>query len=522
MKIALVATQTHPIALGLRYVSSSLKAAGHDVQMIFMGSRRDTAKADFSEPLMADFLERLRDRDLIGMSVITNSFHRACALTRRVREAGIAAPIVWGGIHPTVAPDESLEVADVVCVGEGERPMTALAERLETGADPTAIPGLGFRGDGPLGTGRSFLNPVGLLERDLDGLPFPDYDLDTHWVAHRDKLVPARPDNLRGGLHRLRVLSTRGCPNRCTFCNNTTWREIYRGKGPWVRLRSVQNVLDEICAMRERFPVIEEVNIVDDLFFVRSEAQIEEFAAEYQRRVNLPLELDASPNTVTRAKIRTLARLPIRLISLGIESASPDTLRNIYNRPTTIESIIQSIDLFHRYRIPAEYHYLVSNPYEPEENVIETMRFVASHHKGPATLRIFPLMFYPGAPLYERARADGLIDRRHDVAYDFTYSGNLQFAGHDYLSIWLRIVLQLRNVGLPDRVAHRLVDFATTPTVRRYIDRPWFGPLAFVLYQVGRKFVRNFIYQPFIRPIRYLRRRPRVAQPPLHHQAVPA
>ena len=76
MKITLVSTYTHPIALGLRYVSSYLKAAGHDVEMILMGSKRATARADFSEAALEDFVERLRHRDLIGMSLMTNTFHR--------------------------------------------------------------------------------------------------------------------------------------------------------------------------------------------------------------------------------------------------------------------------------------------------------------------------------------------------------------------------------------------------------------------------------------------------------------
>ncbi len=511
MRIALVSTYAHPIALGLRYVSACLKAAGHDVQMLFMSSKRDTAKVDFSESLMEDFVERLWDRDLVGMGVMTNTFRRACALTRGLRQAGVRAPVVWGGTHPTVAPDESLELADIVCIGEGEGPMLTLADRLEVDKDPRDIAGLGFRAGGPFGATRRICNPVPRLERNLDDLPFPDYDVTTHWVVGGDKLVPARPENLRGALYRLRVLTTRGCPNRCAFCNSTAWRRIYKGKGPWVRLRSVENVLDEIQSACERFGTIEAVNIVDDLFFVRSEDEIAEFAAKYERRVNLPLELDAFPNTVTKAKIRSLARLPIALISMGIESASPDTLENIYNRPTPIVNIVRSIELFHRYRVPAEYHYLVSNPYEPEQNVIETMRFIASHHRGPATLRVFPLMFYPGTPLYQRARADGLIQERDDDAYHHTYTGSLQFARHDYLAVWLRAILHLRNGGLPSRVAHRLIDFATHPLVRRCIDRPWFTPLAFGVYQVGRKIVRNFVYQPFIRPFKHLRRRPRRA-----------
>ncbi|MBN1347325.1 MAG: B12-binding domain-containing radical SAM protein [Phycisphaerae bacterium] len=506
MNVALICTHTRPIALGLRYVSAHLKACGHDVRVIFMAAKRDTSKADFGKALIDDVIDHVRDRDLIGMSLMTNTFHRAAALTESLRDAGIKTPILWGGTHPTLAPRECLDVADVVCVGEGEHAAASLCRRMEAGRDPTDLPGLCFRGGGLFGNRQTVENEVGPLERDLDSLAFPDYDLESHWVAHRDGLAPATQENLRPVLERVRILTTRGCPNHCTFCNNTVWRRTYRGKGPWVRMRSVDSVLSEIRRLRERFACIQAINIVDDLFLVRGEQQLAEFVSRYAAEVNLPLELDAFPGTVTEDKVRTLARIPLRLVSLGIESASPDTLQRIYNRPTSIESIAESIELFHRYGIPAEYHYLVSNPYEPPENMIETMRFIASHHRGPARCRVFPVMLYPGTPLHERARADGLLAEKEDQAYRYTLTGNLKLAGYDYWGIWLRAVLYLRNRGASSGVAHRVVNFVAHPLVRRCLDRRWFAPVVFGVYQGGRKVWRNLIYQPFVRPVAALYR----------------
>jgi anaerobic magnesium-protoporphyrin IX monomethyl ester cyclase len=509
MKIALVSTYTHPIALGLRYLSSYLKSAGHDVEMIFMSSRRDTVKPDFSSATLEHLVEHVRTRELIGLSLMTNSFHRACALTQHLRHAGVKTPIVWGGTHPTVAPDESLEHADAICRGEGEEPVRQLVERLETGRDPTTVAGFDFCAGGWFGNRETIRNRRAPLQVDLDRLPFPDYELETHWVAQKDGLVPARPDNLRGTLHVLRVLTSRGCPYHCAFCNNAALQKLFKGCGPWLRLRSPDNVLSEIRQALACFPTIERVNFVDDLFFVRSEEQIEAFAARYTREVGLPLQMDAFPNTVSEGKVRALARVPIELISMGIESASEDTLRNLYRRPTPPKRIAEAIDTFKRHRIRTEYHYIVSNPYEPDENVIETMRFVANHHRGQAVLRVFALMFYPGTPLYERARSDGLIGPRDQTAYDYMGTGALEFIGHNYLAIWLRVVLNLRNVGLPPWIAHRVIDFATNRVVRKVIDRKWFPPAVFHGYQLMRKLGRNFIYQPFVRPLKYLRRQPR-------------
>lgn len=509
MKVALVSTYTHPIALGMRFVSSYIKAAGHDVECLFMCSKRDTAEADFSPAAMEAFIEMCRGADLIGMSLMTNTFHRASVLTESLRRAGVQAPVIWGGTHPTVAPDESLEVADMICVGEGEEPLLQLVETLEAGKDPKSLGSIGFRAGGPFGNERTFRNPVMPLEEDLDDYPFPDYELHTHWVIEKGELVPARPENLRGTLHRLRVETTRGCPYPCTFCNNAALLKVYKGKGSWVRKRSNDNVIAEIEKARACFPTIEAVNIVDDLFFVRSEEDIEDFAVRYKQRINLPLELDAFPNTITREKVRSLARVNIGLISMGIQSASHDTLRNIYKRPTPLEKIVEGINTFSELGIKAEYHYIVSNPYEPEKNVLETMRFAATHHRGPAILRVFPLMFYPGTPLYDQARADGLIGQRDEYAYNYMYTGKLQFAKHDYLATWLRVVLHMRNVGIPGWFAHRLIAVVTHRFVRKCIDRKVFTPIAFGTYTILRKIYKNLIYQPFVRPFKYLRRKPR-------------
>lgn len=506
MRIALVATQAHPIGLGLRYISSYLKTTGHDVVMLFMSSRRDTARADYRPALLDDFVDRLRDRDLVGMSLMTSTFHRARVLTEHIRHTGLRAPVVWGGAHPTVAPDECLEVADAVCRGPGEEPMLQLVEQLETGHDPTVVPGLWFRPRGPLGGRTATRNPPAPLETQLDDLPFPDYELETHWVASKESLVPARPENLRGALHTLRVVTARGCPYHCTFCNNTALRKVHADFRPWVRFRSLDNVLAELRQALACFPTIRAVNFVDDLFLVRRAEEIEEFAERYNAEIGLPLELDAFPNTVSARKVQALARLPIQLVSMGIESASDDTLRNIYRRPTTPARIADAIQTLARYKVRTEYHYIVSNPYEPERNVVETMRFIATHHQGPAVLRVFPLMFYPGTPLFERARADGLVGAQDHAVYDYMGTGALEVARHDYLAVWLRAVLNLRNVGVPRWVCHRVVDFAAHRHVRKVLDRRWFCPAVFIGYQVLRKLVRNFIYQPFIRPLRRLHR----------------
>jgi anaerobic magnesium-protoporphyrin IX monomethyl ester cyclase len=509
MKIALISTYGHPLALGLRYVSAALKRRGHDVRMIFMASKRDTARARFAPPLIEALIERVRDADLVGLSLMTNTFHRARVLTEAVRSAGIHVPIIWGGVHPTLAPEECLQIADIVCLGEGEEGMIELAEALEAGRDPTSVEGFWFRSNGTI-----VQNPVRMLTDDLDARPFPDYDLDDqHYVAKDDALVPATPELLRGVLTRYRVQTTRGCPFQCSFCNNAALRRLYRDKGPWVRRRSNANVIAELQQRLAQFPMIEAVNVVDDLFFMRDEDDIAEFADLYAERINLPIELDAYPTTVTPRKIEILKRLPVALVSMGIQSGSEDTLFNLYGRRTPVSRIADAIDLLADARIPAEYHYIISNPFEPGANIVETLHFAARHHRPPAIVRIFPLALYPGTPLHERAVAKGIIPGRHEVAYEHTYGSRLYILHDSYLAVMLRVVLALKAMGLSARMAERFVNLVTARPVRFVLDRRWFPYAAFGVYRVGHFVARKIVYQCVLRPLVWLRRTRRHPEP---------
>lgn len=502
VNIALIASYGHPLALGLRYVSASLARQGHDVRMLFLTTRRNTAEAAFPPKLLDEIAAHVRDAGLIGVSLMTNTFHRARALTEAIRARGINVPVVWGGIHPTVAPEESLETADIVCVGEGEQAMAELAEAVEAGRDPTNIHGLWFRRDKTI-----LRNPVRRLNEDLDALPFPDYDMEgRHFVVKGDSIVPARPKLLRGVLDRYRMQSTRGCPYRCTFCNNATQRRVYEGMGGWVRTRSNESVIAEIRARIAGFPTIQAINIVDDLFLVRTEEQLAEFVRLYREHVNLPLEFDAFPNLITPEKIRLLRQIPLALVSMGIQSGSPDTLQNLYQRPTPIAKIARAIDLLADNGIPAEYHYIVNNPFEPDANLIETLRFAARHHRGPAIPRVFPLALYPHTPLHERAVAEGLIHDRHEEAYQQTFDSHKYFLGESYLTIVLRAVLGLKGMGLSASFAERFVNVATAPVVRWTLDRRWLPYAAFGLFRAGQVVHRRIIRQCILKPVEAVRR----------------
>jgi len=180
--------------------------------------------------------------------------------------------------------------------------------------------------------------------------------------------------------------------------------------------------------------------------------------------------------------------------------------------------VADAIETISESGLRAEYHYLVNNPFEAEESLIETLRFVADHHRGPAKIRLFPLQFYPGSVMYRRAREAGVIDRRHEEAYRFKYRGKAFIKQARYLEIWLRVALALRGVGVPSRFVHSVIDFVLHRWTRACLDRGWFGLVSFGIYRAGHVIHKNLIVQLFVKPVAALhaqfQKRQSVACPP--------
>ena len=166
---------------------------------------------------------------------------------RRVRAELPGVPIVWGGVHPTLLPEQTAasESVDVVVRGESELAVGSLADALAAGASIDGAAGMTYaQADAVRST------PDGGLI-DLDDIPLElPYDL----------IELARYPTLQAG--RAHMQTSRGCPSRCGFCYNTSFnKRRWRGKSP-------ERVLDEMEWILARFPQVTIIDPVDDNLFV--------------------------------------------------------------------------------------------------------------------------------------------------------------------------------------------------------------------------------------------------------------
>jgi radical SAM superfamily enzyme YgiQ (UPF0313 family) len=417
MQVTLIYPGDVVAAYGVRMLSAVLKAAGVAVRLVALPQESDArwTVREFDQPYPPAVLEELaglaQDSDLIGVSLMTNHFERAVQLTAHLR--GVCdCPILWGGVHPTVSPEQCLEHADIICVGEGEEPLLELVERLAAGRDYTDVRNLWSKRDGEL-----LRTPLRPPPTDLDAWPYQDYDLTDEWVLHGGCLQRMTRDLLIEHLRAIswergyafRTMLSRGCRYRCTFCCNSSYGKLF-GRDWRLRRRSVAHFIGEVRRFLERFPEVRYV-VIDDDHFLDDAAQVRAFCQAWRAEVGVSFSLAGLyPAMVDEATIAMLVEAGMCRASVGVQTGSPRVMRDVFHRPCSTEQLHHAFDVLSRFpgRFTPVYQVILDNPWETDEDQLATLRLLLTI-PGRYTLECFSLTLYPGSGLHERARREELV-----------------------------------------------------------------------------------------------------------------
>jgi anaerobic magnesium-protoporphyrin IX monomethyl ester cyclase len=393
---------------GSRLISALLKRDGHRVTSVYL-SRTEPLSYERSELTLLDGV--FRDADIVMMGVFSSYALRAAQVTDYVHERWPGRLVFWGGPHCVGAPDLGLRHADGICFSEGDEAVPELVARLERGGDWKGTPNFAF-----LEGGRVVKNEVLPPFRDLDGLPYYDYDLEDQHLLNGD-LVPLTMQRLKPRLlgypnrtATLYYMASRGCPHNCSYCSNCRYHAMW-GSSP-LRLMSVDRTLDEIEYQVAKFGYIEFVGFSDDDFFQRSPAQFERFAREYKRRIGLPFGVMVSARTYRRDKMDMLIDAGLSVVEMGVQSGSQRVLDEVFNRPLSIpktKEVVRELGVYERrHGLSLVLDFIIDNPWETREDVHQTVRYLLDI--PPRTLlNVFFLTYFPGTPVYDRAVAEGII-----------------------------------------------------------------------------------------------------------------
>ena len=419
MKIVLISPYGDTVAFGVRSLSASLKQAGHDVHVVFLplDMRHVDYDSPYSDHVLSELADLCHDAGLIGISLMSNFFDMA----RQISESlctKVSAPIVWGGIHPTICPEECLEYADIVCLGEAEEALVDLVSRLDSGEDYTGTKSFWFRD----GSGGVIRNDVRPLLQDLDALPFADIGPSGHYVLDGDSIKPMdlrlleinmRRDALIPNAVAYQTMTSRGCPHDCTYCCNHFLRRLYADSGKYVRRRSNDSIFKELAAVQETLGFINYIWFCDDCFLATSDDRIRTFSQRYKKEVGLPFACLVSPYTVSEPKVAALIDAGLSDMQMGIQ-ASSDRMLKMYQRDKINAKVKQAANILNKFRDhmpPPKYDFILDNPYETTEDFIVTFRLLLDLPR-PYRLNLFSMLLYPGMKLYDDAERDGIVGDR--------------------------------------------------------------------------------------------------------------
>ena len=370
---------------GLGYISSVLKAAGHDTALLYLQA----------EPTAEAFLQQISSLapSVVAFSATTHQFPYVAKCARWIKDA---LPGIWtivGGAHPTLVPEEVAGApgVDVICVGEGEYPMLDWVNALQEGKDVAHISNLWLRQT----PGDTWVrNPLRPLMANLDGLPFADREL-----FGFDQIL-ARNDGW------VDLMAGRGCPYGCSYCCNPGLRDRFKGLGKYVRFRSVENVLSEIHSLAGRY-VIKTLNFQDDVFTLDRDWTLQ-FCQEYAKQFSFPFWINTRVERINDEEmVVALARAGCRGVRIGIESGNEKLRAEILKRRMSNDEIRQAFALADKHGLNVYTCNMLGVPGETADMIEETIAL--NRELQPADLQFSVFYPYPMTELYDLCVREGYL-----------------------------------------------------------------------------------------------------------------
>jgi len=252
------------IPLGIYYIAAHIRNYGHEV---------DVVDAEVNNLTSDDIIYKIVafKPELIGISSTTPAFHRAVEVALHIKRKFPEIPITLGGPHVSSSVDHAMlqSCFDFGVLKEGEATFLELIETIQTRGDFGKVLGLVYRENKKI-----VQNPLRPPIEDLDSLPFPAYDL----IQDIYKYSPP-PCNYKK-LPVVNIMTSRGCPNKCTFCDQSIF-------GRRLRSRSAENVAAEIEMLYSQYGV-REIAFVDDTFTLRPKRNRELFRILDEKKISIP------------------------------------------------------------------------------------------------------------------------------------------------------------------------------------------------------------------------------------------
>ncbi len=329
--------------------------------------------------------------DLIGFSLHTDCMREGAEVTDHVRRF-IDAPIIWGGVGPTIQPDRSLEHADMVCIGEGEGAIADLANAIDAHEDVSKIPSLWVR------KGEEVIkNPARPLV-DLNSIAIPDFEVSRTIFINDDRLMRNVYAPEINGSRQYMIMTQRGCPYSCSFCVESYYQDKF-GKKEHLRRRSVDVVIEELVQAKQKHDV-KVVLFYDDVFTINPK-WLREFAPRYKAEVGLPFWCYTYPRSTRKDEILMLKDAGLASVTMGVQSGSEEVL-GTYNRPIPSQMAIKAAREVVETGVHGIFEMMTQSEFETEDTCRKTFEVLLEVPQEMHMSGLFPVVKYPHYGYTER------------------------------------------------------------------------------------------------------------------------
>lgn len=370
--------------LGLLSIAALLRDDGHTIKIFDRNVESDG---------ITEFLKF--QPDWVGVTSFTGpNILDALRLSEKFRSQ-LGVPIVWGGIHASLLPVQTVSDPriDMCVVGEGEETIVELADAIENGRDLSNVRGVVWKkvnGD----SSKIIQNEPRPFIKNLDALPFPAWDL----IDEKKYRATSLGWN-KSSVEFFSIQSSRGCPYQCGFCYNIVFNERR-----W-RFKSANRVVEEITFLKDTYNV-ERINFRDDNFAVSQKRAERICKLIYKNQLDINFAIDCRVDLLSGALAKYLKLGGCDQIFFGIESGSTRILQFI-KKGASLGQALRAIRLCKKFKIKSSASFVMGFPTETMSDLLLTRSFIFGLNPDSLLLKIF--VPFPGSPLYQYVVEHGLF-----------------------------------------------------------------------------------------------------------------
>ncbi|MBI4375216.1 MAG: radical SAM protein [Elusimicrobia bacterium] len=337
---------------------------------------------------------------VVGIMALTLTMVDVIKTAEVVKRVNKSIHVCLGGPHLGIYPEETvrLPMVDSVVKGEGEQPFKELLECLLSGRDLAAVKGVLFKKDGNIirAEDRGFV-------QDLNALPMPARhltNLSHYWsvLAHAPMITT--------------LMTSRGCPFRCVFCDRPNVGKIYRTRSP-------ANIADEMEQCLKMG--IGEFFFYDDTFSIDKRRALGLCEELTRRKLDVIWDIRARVDTVDRELLRALKKAGCTRIHFGVEAGTDSVLRAL-KKGTTVEQVRATFRACKELKIETLGYFIMGNPTETREQMLETIKLMKE--LDPDTVHVSVMAPLPATELYTDWLQGG---GRHDIWKEFAENPRRDF-----------------------------------------------------------------------------------------------